>query len=43
MQSYESINNYYKNRVVRYDSDVIRRICDYLDCGLLDIIEYKKG
>ena len=36
------IDNYYKNKVVRYDSDVLNRICEALSCDISDIIEYKK-
>lgn len=39
---YQIIDNYYKNRVKRYDSYVLERICDALDCTISDIIEYKK-
>ena len=39
---YQIIDNYYKNKVKRYDSYVIERICDALNCELNDIIEYKK-
>lgn len=39
---YQIIDNYYKNRVKRYDSFVLERICEALDCGIEDIIEYKK-
>lgn len=39
---YQIIDNYYKNRVKRYDSYVLERICDALDCGIDEIIEYKK-
>ncbi|MBP3434863.1 MAG: helix-turn-helix transcriptional regulator [Clostridia bacterium] len=39
---YQIIDNYYKNRVKRYDSYVLERICDALDCTVSDIIEYKK-
>ena len=34
------IDNYYKNKVVRYDSYVLDRICNALHCELYDIIEY---
>ena len=37
---YQIIDNYYKNRVKRYDSYVLERICDALDCTVGDIIEY---
>ncbi len=39
---YQIIDNYYKNRVKRYDSFVLDRICDALDCGIQDIITYRK-
>lgn len=39
---YQIIDNYYKNKVKRYDSYVLDRICDALDCQLSDIVEYKK-
>lgn len=39
---YQIIDNYYKNRVKRYDGFVLERICEALDCGISDIIEYKK-
>ncbi len=39
---YQVIDNYYKNRVKRYDSYVLERICEALDCKIDDIIEYKK-
>lgn len=39
---YQIIDNYYKNRVKRYDSFVLERICDALDCAISDIIVYSK-
>lgn len=39
---YQIIDNYYKNRVKRYDSYVLERICDALNCSISDVIEYKK-
>ena len=39
---YQIIDNYYKNTVVRYDSFVLDRICQALDCDIKDIIEYTK-
>lgn len=39
---YQIIDNYYKNRVKRYDSFVLERICDALNCKVSEIIEYKK-
>ena len=39
---YQIIDNYYKNKVKRYDSFVLERICTALDCGIEDIIEFEK-
>ncbi len=39
---FQTIDRYYKNRVVRYDSYILDRICTALDCTLSDIIEYVK-
>jgi putative transcriptional regulator len=36
------IDRYYKNQVLRYDSDLLDRICSALDCDISDIIEYQK-
>ena len=36
------IDKYYKNKVVRYDSFVLDRICEALDCEIKDIISYSK-
>ena len=40
---YQIIDNYYKNRVKRYDSYVLERICDALECNIGDIIMYEKN
>ena len=39
---FQTIDRYYKNLIVRYDSYILDRICDALGCELSDIIEYKK-
>ncbi len=39
---FQTIDRYYKNRVVRFDSYILDRICTALDCELCDIIEYVK-
>ena len=36
---YQTIDNYYKNRVVRYDSDLLLKICTALECDVGDIIK----
>lgn len=35
---YQIIDNYYKNKVKRYDSYVLDRICDVLGCQITEII-----
>ena len=37
---FQTIDRYYKNRVVRYDAYILDRICAALDCDICDIIEY---
>ena len=39
---FQTIDRYYKNRVVRYDTYILDSICEALDCSLCDIIEYVK-
>ena len=36
---FQTIDKYYKNKVVRYDSDILLKICLALDCSIADIIE----
>lgn len=37
------IDHYYKNQVIRYDSDVLSRIITALDCELDDIFTVVEG
>lgn len=39
---FQTIDRYYKNRVVRYDTYILDRICSALECEISDIIEYVK-
>ena len=39
---YQIVDNYYKNKVVRYDSYILDKFCEALDCDIKDLIEYKK-
>ncbi len=39
---FQTIDRYYKNRVVRYDSYILDRICAALDCTVGDIMEFVK-
>ena len=38
---FQTIDRYYKNRVVRYDSYILSCICTALGCTISDILEYK--
>lgn len=38
---YQIIDNYYKNRIVRYDREILSRMCAALDCDVGDILEYR--
>ena len=40
--TFQIIDNYYKNKVVRYDSFVLNKICEAIECDLSDIMEYSK-
>ncbi len=37
---FQILDKYYKNKVVRYDSYVLDKICAALSCGIGDIVEY---
>ena len=37
---FQTVYRYYKNRVVRYDSYILDRICASLGCNIGDIIEF---
>lgn len=39
---YQIIDSYYKNKVTRYDSYLLNKICEALDCDISDIVEYTK-
>ena len=39
--SFQVVDKYYKNKVVRYDSYLLEKFCDALGCGIADLIEYK--
>ena len=40
---FQTIDRYYKNRVVRYDAYILDKICTALDCDISDIIEFTDG
>ena len=39
---FQTIDRYYKNRVIRYDSYILDSICTVLECNVSDILEYVK-
>lgn len=39
---YQIVDNYFKNKVKRYDGYVLERICVALDCDVGDIVKFKK-
>ena len=39
---YQIIDNYYKNKVVRYDCFILNKICTVLDCKIEDVITFEK-
>jgi putative transcriptional regulator len=39
---FQTIDRYYKNRVIRYDGYILDRICTVLECNVSDILEYVK-
>lgn len=36
---YHIIDNYYKNKIVRYDSYILLRICTALECEIGELVE----
>ena len=38
---FQIVDNYHKNKLTRYDSDVLDRFCKALGCDISDLIEYK--
>lgn len=36
---YQTIDNYYKNKVIRYDREILLKMCIALECEIGDIIK----
>lgn len=36
------LNRYINNEMDRVDLNILARLCDYLDCEISDILEYRK-
>ena len=39
---YDVIRKYYNNEIIRYDSNVLARICYSLNCDVSEVIKYEK-
>lgn len=37
---FQTVDRYYKNKVVRYDSYILDKICSTLGCTVSDVIEF---
>jgi len=41
--TYPTIDSYYKNKVLRYDTEVLLKICVALDCDIGDLIKITRS
>jgi len=41
--TYPTIDSYYKNKLLRYDTEVLLKICLALDCEIGDLIKITRG
>ena len=39
---HQVVKKYYNGNAIRYDRDVLARLCFVLDCNITDIMKYKK-
>ena len=39
---YDIVKRYYYGEIVRYDSEVLKKFCIYLDCKIDDLIKIKQ-
>ena len=39
---YDVIKRYYDNEIQRYDSDVLAKMCFYLNCEVSSLLKYEK-
>ena len=38
---YDIVKRYYNGDIIRYDSEVLKKFCIYLDCNINDLIKIK--
>jgi putative transcriptional regulator len=41
--TYQTIDSYYKNKLLRYDTEVLLKICLALDCEISELIRITRG
>lgn len=39
---YDIVKRYYYGEIIRYDSEVLKKFCIYLDCKIDDLIKIKQ-
>lgn len=39
---YDIVKRYYNGEITRYDSEILKKICIYLECDITDLIKIKQ-
>ena len=39
---YDVIMRYYDNRIIRFDANVLARLCSVLNCSISELLKYEK-
>ena len=39
---YDVIMRYYDNSIIRYDANVLAKLCSVLDCSISELLKYEK-
>ena len=39
---YDIVKRYYNGEITRYDSEILKKICVYLECDINDLIKIKQ-
>ncbi|MBS6952116.1 MAG: helix-turn-helix transcriptional regulator [Enterocloster asparagiformis] len=42
MMQRTQLNNYCKNKISRVDLTIMARLCEFLDCDISDLLEFKR-